>query len=127
MFWFFFLQLIKKLKVDSEVYVFQSPDFFKDVSFHVSFHVKFGNLRCCDFSINNPQNSCLVMWLLTWNIIFWVKYSIKNGWIYRKGMSFVKTLHTMFSLVTLWQGLTKNILLHTFISLGPRVNSSRSV
>ena len=37
-----------------------SPDFFKDVSFHVSFHVKFGNMRCCYFSINNPQNSCLI-------------------------------------------------------------------
>ena len=37
-----------------------SPDFFKDVSFNVSFHIKFGNMRCCDFSINNPQNSCLV-------------------------------------------------------------------
>ena len=37
-----------------------SPDFFKDVSFHVSFHVKFGYMGCCDFSINNPQNTCLV-------------------------------------------------------------------
>ena len=27
-------------------------NFFKDVSFYVSFHVKFGNMRCCDFSIN---------------------------------------------------------------------------
>ena len=35
-------------------------------------------MGCCDFSINNPQNSCLVTWLLTWNITFWVKYSIKN-------------------------------------------------
>ena len=56
-----------------------STDFFKDVSFHVSFHVKFGNMRCCDFSINNPQNTCLVTWLLTWNIIVWVKYSIKKS------------------------------------------------
>ena len=55
-----------------------SPDFFKAVSFHVSFHVKFRNMRCCDYSINNPQNSCLVTWLLTWNITFWVKYSIKK-------------------------------------------------
>ena len=38
----------------------QPPDFFKDVSFHVSFHVKFGYMRFCDFSINNPQNTCLV-------------------------------------------------------------------
>ena len=37
-----------------------SPDFFKDVSFHVSFHAKFGYMGCCDFSINNPQNTCLV-------------------------------------------------------------------
>ena len=37
-----------------------SPGFFKEVSFHVPFHVKFGNLRCYDFSANNPQNSCLV-------------------------------------------------------------------
>ena len=36
------------------------PEFFKDVSFHVSFRVKFGNMRCCNFSINNSQNSCLV-------------------------------------------------------------------
>ena len=56
-----------------------SPDFFKGVSFHVLFHVKFGNMRCCDFSINNPQNSCLVTWLLTRNITFWVKYSIKKS------------------------------------------------
>ena len=33
-----------------------SPDFLKDVSFHV----KFGNVGYCDFSINNSQNSCLV-------------------------------------------------------------------
>ena len=37
-----------------------TPDFFKDVSFHVSFHVKFGYMECCDFSTNNPQNTCLV-------------------------------------------------------------------
>ena len=55
-----------------------SPDFFKDVSFHVSSHVKFGNMGCFDFSINNPQNSCLVTWLLMWNVTFWVKYSIKK-------------------------------------------------
>ena len=56
----------------------RSPNFFKDVSFHVSFHVKFGNMGWRDFRINNPQNSCLVMWLLTWNITFWVKYSIRK-------------------------------------------------
>ena len=49
--------------------------------FHASFHVKFGYMRCCDFSINNPQNTCLVTWLLTWNITFWVKYShIVRNW-----------------------------------------------
>ena len=48
------------------------------MSFHVSFHVKFGNMRCCHFSINNPQTSSLNTWLLTWNITFWVKYSIKK-------------------------------------------------
>ena len=37
-----------------------STDFFKDVAFHVSLHVKFGYIGCCDFSNNNPQNSCLV-------------------------------------------------------------------
>ena len=60
-----------------------SPDFFEDVSFHVSFHVKFGYMGCCDFSINNPQNTCMVTWLLTWNITFWVKYSVKKSgdWI----------------------------------------------
>ena len=47
-----------------------SPDFFKDVSFHVSFHVNFGNMRCCDFGINNPQNSCLVTRLLMRSITF---------------------------------------------------------
>ena len=35
-------------------------------------------MGCCDFSINYPQNSCLVTWLLKWNITFWVKYSIKK-------------------------------------------------
>ena len=34
----------------------RSPDFFKDVSFHV----KFDYMGCCDFSINNPENTCLV-------------------------------------------------------------------
>ena len=60
-----------------------SPNFLNDVSFHVSFHVKFGYMGCCDFSINNPQNTCLVTWLLTWNITFWVKYSVKKSgdWI----------------------------------------------
>ena len=56
-----------------------STDFLKDVSFHVSFHVKFSYMGCCDFSINNPQNTCLVTWILTWNITFWVKYSIKKS------------------------------------------------
>ena len=37
-----------------------STDLLEDVSFHVSFHVKFGYMGCCDFSINNPQNTCLV-------------------------------------------------------------------
>ena len=55
-----------------------SPDFFIDVSFHVSFYIKFGYMGCCDFSSNNPQNTCLVTWLLTWNVTFWVKYSIKR-------------------------------------------------
>ena len=32
------------------------PIFFKDVSFHVSFQVKFDTMGYCDFSINNPQN-----------------------------------------------------------------------
>ena len=27
---------------------------------NVSFHVKFVYMGCCDFSINNPQNTCLV-------------------------------------------------------------------
>ena len=35
----------------------QSPTFFKDVPFYV----KFGYMGCCDFSISNPQNTCLVM------------------------------------------------------------------
>ena len=38
------------------------PIFFEDVSFHVSFYVKFGIMRCRDSSINNPKNSCLVTW-----------------------------------------------------------------
>ena len=32
----------------------------KDVSFHVSFHVKFRYMGCCDFSIDNPENIFLV-------------------------------------------------------------------
>jgi hypothetical protein len=35
--------------------------FLLDVSFHVSFHVKFGYMGWCDFNINNSQNTCLVM------------------------------------------------------------------
>ena len=27
---------------------------------HVLFQVKFGNMEFCNFSTNNPQNSCLV-------------------------------------------------------------------
>ena len=53
--------------------------------YHFMFHFMsslvqnwFGNMGCCDFSINNPQNTCLVTWLLTWNITFWVKYSLRN-------------------------------------------------
>ena len=30
------------------------------------------------YNIDNPHNSCLVTWLLAWNITFWVKYSIKK-------------------------------------------------
>ena len=30
-----------------------SPDFFKDVSFPVSFHIKFGYMGCFDFSNDN--------------------------------------------------------------------------
>ena len=33
----------------------QTHNFSKDVSFNVSFHVKFGYMECCDFGINNPQ------------------------------------------------------------------------
>ena len=36
-------------------------------------------ISCCDFSTNNSQNTCLVTWPLTWNITFWVKYSIKKS------------------------------------------------
>ena len=39
-------------------------------------------MGCCDFSINNPQNICLITWHLTRYVIFWVKYSIKKiGWV----------------------------------------------
>ena len=58
-----------------------SNDFFK--FFHISFYVKFRYMRCCDFRINDPQNTCLVTLLLTWNITFWVRYSIKN-WVNTK-------------------------------------------
>ena len=47
-------------RVISHRFSIHSPNFFKDVSFHVSFHVKFGNMGCCDFSIDNSQNTCLV-------------------------------------------------------------------
>ena len=57
--------------------------FFKDVSFHVSFHVKSGYMGCFDFSINNLQNTCLVTWLLTQNITFRVKYFIKKSSVLR--------------------------------------------
>ena len=59
-----------------EEFTSKSSNFLKDVTihflFHVLFHVKFGYIGCFDFSIN--------MWLLIWNITFWVKYSIKN-WV----------------------------------------------
>ena len=50
-----------------EEFTSKSSNFLKDVSFHVSFHflfhvlfhVKFGYIGCCDFSINDPQNTCL--------------------------------------------------------------------
>ena len=61
-----------------------SPTFLKDLSFHVSFHVIFGYMRCCDFSINNLQNTCLVTWLLTLNITFRVKYFIKKSSVLRE-------------------------------------------
>ena len=37
-----------------------SPDFFKDIAFHVSFHIKLGYMRYFDFSIDNPQKTCSV-------------------------------------------------------------------
>ena len=40
-----------------------SPDLLKDVSFDVSFHAKFGYMGCCDFSIDNLQNTCLDHWM----------------------------------------------------------------
>ena len=42
-----------------------SPKLFKDALFHITF----GNVGCCDFSINNPQNTD---WLRDFNM----KYSI---------------------------------------------------
>ena len=39
------------VKIHSE---FKRKFWIKDVSFHVSFHDKFGYMGCCDFSINNP-------------------------------------------------------------------------
>ena len=79
-----------KLFLSADVLNLTFTQFFKHISFHVSFYVKFGNTGCCDSSINNPPNSCLVTLLLMWNITFWVKYSIKksgdclfstlNGW-----------------------------------------------
>ena len=40
-------------------------------------------MGCCDFSINKPQNTCLVTWLLTYNITFRVKYFIKKSCVCR--------------------------------------------
>ena len=54
-----------------------SPNFFKDVSFHVSFHVKFGNMGCFDFSINNPQH-------MFGYVTFKVKYYILSQIFYTK-------------------------------------------
>ena len=64
---------------------FHSPDFFKDVLFHVSFHVKFGNMGCCNFSIANPQNTCLVtQGGLLGYVTFNVKYYILSQIFYKK-------------------------------------------
>ena len=41
---------------------------FFHVKFQVSFDFIFGSMGFCDFRTNNPQNSCLVEWLLTWNV-----------------------------------------------------------
>ena len=83
---FFSLKTIVHIRIFSSFFLFLLPlatwttkhvfvqkntiVFFKDISFHVSFHVKFGYVGHCDFSINNPQNTCLVMWILTWNILY---------------------------------------------------------
>ena len=45
---------------DFNITLIYTPNFFKDESFNISFHVKFGYMGCCDFSINNPQNTSLV-------------------------------------------------------------------
>ena len=56
----------------------QLPDFLKDISFHVSFHVKFGYMGCCDFSINSPQKH--MFGYVTFN----VKYYILSQIFYKK-------------------------------------------
>ena len=55
------------------------PNFFTDVSFHVSFHVKFGNMGCYDFSINN-RSSQLSFGYVNFN----VKYYILSQIFYKK-------------------------------------------
>ena len=62
----------------------------------VSFFVNFGYMGCCDFSINNPKNTCFITWLSTWNITFWVKYSItKSGDNYIGTENCIKSLTFM--------------------------------
>ena len=79
-----FVMTIDLSSFDIEYVTRLPPDFLK----YVSFHVKFGYMGFCDFSINN---TCLVTWLLTWNITFWVKYSIK-----KIGCTFELTTLTQF-------------------------------
>ena len=54
-------------------------------------------MGCWDYSINNPQNTSLISWLLTWNITFWVKYSIKKS-----GDFLCSRLYIVFAFMVIW-------------------------
>ena len=72
--------------------VWWSPEFFKDVSFHVSCYVKFGHMGCCDFGINNPQNLCLVTFNMKYYILSQIFYRVGDVVQYSFSLTFAKQL-----------------------------------
>ena len=70
-------------------------------------------------SIDNPQNSSLVTWLLMWNNTLGVKYSIKKiGWV--KDVNLFK-VHTSFIKEFIEKFEPKDIMFKLFITLNRNI------